>query len=206
MSQYFSIHEKNPQQRLIHRAVEILHKGGVVVYPTDSSYALGCHMGDKTALDRIRRIRALDFDHHFTLMCRDLSELGRYSQVSNASYRLLKALTPGPFTFLLKATKEVPRRLQHSKRKTIGLRVPDNSITAALLEAHRSPLMTATLQLPDAELPLFDPSEIREILQHHVDLVIDGGNGGIEPTTVIDLTGSQPLLLRLGKGDPLGFV
>lgn len=202
MSQFFQIHPENPQARLVHRAVEIIRDGGVVVYPTDSSYAIGCHLGDKQAMERIRRIRQLDDKHHFTLMCRDLSEIATYAKVDNQAYRLIKALTPGPYTFLLVATHEVPRRLQHAKRKTIGLRVPDDRIAQAMLEELREPIMSSTLILPGAEFPETDAEDIRDRLEHQVDLIIDGGNCGLEPTTVVDLaSGSAPVVLRQGKGD-----
>jgi tRNA threonylcarbamoyl adenosine modification protein (Sua5/YciO/YrdC/YwlC family) len=201
MAQFFRIHPDNPQARLINQAAEIIRQGGLVVYPTDSAYALGCHIGDKEALERIRSLRKLDKDHNFTLMCRDLSELATYAKVSNQSFRMLKKNTPGPYTFILEATSEVPRRLLHPKRKTIGLRVPDNAITLALLTELAEPLMTSSLLLPGDEYPLSDPYEIREQLEHHVDLVIDGGFCGLEPTTVIDLTAEAPELIRQGKGD-----
>ena len=200
MSQFLQIHPDNPQSRLIQRAVEIIREGGVIVYPTDSGYALGCHIGDKQAMERIRRIRQLDDKHHFTLVCRDLSELSLYAKVSNSAYRLLKNLTPGPYTFILLATREVPRRLQHPKRKTIGLRVPDNTIAQSLLEALGEPIMSTTLILPGEDMPLTDPYEIREILEHSVDLVIDGGYCGIESTTVVDLESDEPEIIRQGKG------
>jgi tRNA threonylcarbamoyl adenosine modification protein (Sua5/YciO/YrdC/YwlC family) len=200
MSQFLQIHPDNPQPRLIHRAVDIIQQGGVIVYPTDSAYALGCHIGDKSAMERIRRIRQVDERHHFTLVCRDLSELSVYAKVDNEAYRLIKNLTPGPYTFLLLATREVPRRLQHPKRKTIGLRVPDNIIAMHLLESLGEPLMSSTLLLPGDELPLTDPYDIRRTLEHEVDLVIDGGYCGIEPTTVLDLVSDEPQVLRFGKG------
>ncbi len=200
MSQFFQVHPDNPQSRLVHQAVDIIRAGGVVVYPTDSAYALGCHLGDKGALDRIRRIRQLEPKHNFTLMCRDLSVLASYARVDNAAYRLLRGNTPGPYTFILEATSEVPRRLQHPRRKTIGLRVPENNIALALLADLREPLMSATLIMPGDEYPLIDPYEIRELLEHEVDLVIDGGYCGMEPTTVIDLSTGIPELTRQGKG------
>jgi tRNA threonylcarbamoyl adenosine modification protein (Sua5/YciO/YrdC/YwlC family) len=200
MSQFFEIHPDNPQPRLIHQAVEILHKGGLVAYPTDSCYALGCHIGDKAAMERIRRIRRVDKDHHFTLMCRDLSEISTYAKLENDAYRLMKNLTPGPYTFILKATRDVPRRLQHPKRRTIGIRVPDHQVTLAMLEALGQPIMSSTLILPDTELPLTDPYQIRVILEHEVDLVIDGGFCDIEPSTVLDMTTGLPEVLREGKG------
>lgn len=201
MSQFFQIHPDNPQPRLVSQAVDILRDGGLVVYPTDSSYAIGCHLGDKDAMERIRRIRQLDARHHFTLVCRDLSEIATYAKVDNQAYRLLKSLTPGPYTFLLPATHEVPRRLQHAKRKTIGLRVPDHRVAQALLAELGEPIMSSTLILPDAELPETDAEEIRERLDKLVDLIIDGGNCGFEPTTVIDLASGVPEVLRQGKGD-----
>ncbi|MEH6609395.1 MAG: L-threonylcarbamoyladenylate synthase [Halioglobus sp.] len=201
MSQFFQIHPENPQARLVRQAVDIIRQGGVVVYPTDSAYALGCHIGDKQALDRIRRIRKLDDRHNFTLVCRDLSEIATYSRVDNKVYRLLRACTPGPYTFILKATSEVPRRLLHPKRKTVGLRVPDNAIASALLADLGEPLMSVTLIMPGEEYPLIDPYDIREVLEHEVDLVIDGGYCGMEATTVVDLADDAPLILRAGKGD-----
>jgi tRNA threonylcarbamoyl adenosine modification protein (Sua5/YciO/YrdC/YwlC family) len=206
VSQFFQIHPDNPQARLIRQAVDIIRDGGVVVYPTDSAYALGCHIGDKNALDRIRRIRRLDDKHNFTLVCRDLSELASYARVDNTAYRLLKHNTPGAFTFILEATSEVPRRLKHPKRKTIGLRVPDNEIALALLRDLDEPLMSVTLIMPGEEYPLIDPYEIREILEHEVDLVIDGGYCGMEPTTVIDMSMDSPQLMRQGKGDSEAFL
>lgn len=205
MAQYFEIHPENPQHRLIHQAVEILNRGGVIVYPTDSSYALGCHIGDKQALDRIRTIRRVDAKHNFTLVCRDLSELSVYAKVENSVYRLLKHFTPGAYTFILKATGEVPRRLQNPKRKTIGLRVPANNITLALLDQLNQPLMSSTLILPDEEQPLSDPHDIREQLEHQVDLVIDGGFCGLEATTVVDMVSGTPEVIRRGKGDAEPF-
>ncbi|GBE07341.1 threonylcarbamoyl-AMP synthase [bacterium BMS3Bbin11] len=205
MAQYFEIHPENPQQRLIYQAVEILNQGGVIVYPTDSSYALGCHIGDKQALNRIRSIRRVDARHNFTLVCRDLSELSTYAKVENSVYRLLKHYTPGAYTFILKATGEVPRRLQNPKRKTIGLRVPNNNITLALLEQLRQPIMSSTLILPNDEQPLSEPHNIREQLEHQVDLVIDGGFCGQEATTVIDMVNGVPEIIRRGKGDVAPF-
>jgi tRNA threonylcarbamoyl adenosine modification protein (Sua5/YciO/YrdC/YwlC family) len=200
VSQFFQVHPDNPQVRLVRQAADIIRAGGVVVYPTDSAYALGCHIGDKSALDRIRRIRHLEPRHNFTLMCRDLSELASYAQVDNWAYRLLRSSTPGPYTFILEATSEVPRRLQHPKRKTIGLRVPENNIALALLADLGEPLMSVTLIMPDDEYPLIDPYEIRELLEHEVDLVIDGGYCGMEPTSVIDLSTGIPVIMREGKG------
>lgn len=205
MSQFFQIHPENPQARLIRQAIDIIREGGVIAYPTDSAYALGCKIGDKDALDRIRKIRKLDDRHNFTLMCRDLSEIATYARVDNTAYRLLRHCTPGPYTFILKATSEVPRRLMHPKRKTVGLRVPDNPIAAALLEDLGEPLMSVTLIMPGDEFPLIDPYDIRETLEHHVDLVIDGGYCGMEATTVVDLADDIPIVLRAGKGDLTPF-
>ncbi|MCP8898835.1 L-threonylcarbamoyladenylate synthase [Gilvimarinus xylanilyticus] len=201
MAQFFQIHPENPQPRLISQAVDIIRRGGIIAYPTDSAYALGCHIGDKMALDRIRLMRRLDKNHNFTLMCRDLSEIATYARVDNQVFRLLKAHTPGPYTFILEGTSEVPRRLRHPKRKTIGLRVPDNKIALALLEELNEPLMSSTLLLPDDEFPLTDPYDIRDTLEHQVELVIDGGFCGLEPTTVVGLTDDAPELIRQGKGD-----
>ena len=201
VSQFFEIHPDNPQRRLIHQAVKIINDGGLIVYPTDSCYALGCSLGNKAAMGRIRRIRNVNGKHHFTLVCRDLSEISTYAIVDNKAYRLLKANTPGPYTFLLKATHEVPRRLQTPGRKTIGLRVPDNTIVHALLEELGEPLMSSTLTLPGDDLPLTDTDEMRERLEHDVDLVIDGGYCGVEPSTVVDLVGETPVLVRKGKGE-----
>ena len=201
MSQFFRIHPDNPQIRLIHHSVDILRAGGVVVYPTDSAYALGCHIGDKSALQRIRQIRRLSDNHNLSLVCRDLSDLGTYAKVNNSAYRLLKSATPGPYTFLLQATREVPRRLVHPKRKTIGLRVPDNNICRALLNELAEPMMSTTLILPGEEYPLIDPAEIRELLEHQVDLVIDGGFCGLEVTSVINLEEDAPVIIREGCGD-----
>lgn len=206
MSQFFSIHPDNPQLRLVRQAVEILREGGVIVYPTDSAYALGCHIGDKSALDRIRSIRQLEKHHNFTLVCRDLSELATYAKVNNVVFRLLKAHTPGPYTFILEATSEVPRRLIQGKRKTIGLRVPGHQVALALLEELGEPIMSATLQLPGDEYPLTDPYDIRDLLQSRVDLVIDGGYCGLETTSVIDLTGDTPRIVRQGMGDTHFFA
>ena len=205
MSQFYQIHPDNPQARLVRSAADIIRGGGVVVYPTDSAYALGCQIGDKSALDRIRRIRKLDDRHNFTLVCSDLSEIAAYAKVDNSAYRLLRHCTPGPYTFILKATSEVPRRLMHPKRKTVGLRVPDNRIAAALLQDLGEPLMSVTLIMPGDECPLIDPYDIRDTLQHDVDLVIDGGYCGMEPTTVVDLADDAPMVLRVGKGDIAPF-
>lgn len=205
MTQYFTVHPDNPQLRLIRQAAEIVRAGGVIVYPTDSCYAFGCQLGDKAAMERIRAIRRLDERHHFTLVCRDLSEISKYARVDDLQFRLLKANTPGSYTFILQATKEVPRRLQHPKRATIGLRVPDHPIVAALLDELGEPLLSCTLILPGDELPLNNPEEIRERLDRQVDLILDGGFCGVEPTTVIDLTADAPLLIRQGKGSVTPF-
>lgn len=201
MSQYFAIHPTHPQPRLLARAAEIVGAGGLLVYPTDATYALGCQIGDKAALERIRQIRQLDKHHHFTLACRDLSEIATYARVNDQSFRILKQLTPGPFTFLLTATREVPRRLVHAKKKTIGIRIPDHPIAQGLLEALGMPMMTTTMQLPGDLRPLVDPEEIRERLEGTVDCIIDGGACGVEPTTVVDLTGDQPVITRQGLGE-----
>jgi len=200
MSQYFSVYPSHPQLRLLQRAAEIVAAGGVIVYPTDTAYALGCHIGDKQSLDRIRQIRRLGDKHHFTLMCRDLSEISVYARVNDANYRILKHFTPGPFTFVLTATREVPRRLVHPKRKTIGLRVPDNVIALQLLELLGEPMMTTTMRFPDQELPFTDPEDLRARLEQSVDLIIDGGPGGVQLTTVVDLTGPVPQVTRQGLG------
>ena len=207
MSQFFVIHPDNPQQRLIREAVKILQSGGVVVYPTDSCYALGCMLGDKEAMERILTIRQIDLKHHLTLVCHDLSELSNYAKVDNGQFRMLKAATPGSYTFILQATREVPRRTLHPKRATIGLRVPDHKIALALLAEYGEPILSCTLMLPGDEEPLTDPYEIRERLENQVELVIDGGWCGTEPTTVIDLTGPSPELVRAGRGplDLFGF-
>jgi len=202
MAQLFLIHPQNPQRRLVEQAAELLRGGAVVAYPTDSCYALGCHLGDKAAMERIRAIRQMDDQHHLTLVCRDLSEIAQYARIDNRQFRLLKSGTPGSYTFILQATREVPRRLQHPKRATIGLRVPDHAVAQALLAALDEPILSTTLILPDDETPLNDPDEIRARLERQVDLVIDSGSCGVEPTTVVDLTGEVPLLVRAGKGDP----
>ncbi len=201
MAQYFEIHPDNPQKRLIQQAVQIIDRGGLIIYPTDSSYALGCHIGDKRAMERIQRLRKVDSKHHFTLVCSDLSEIGVYAKVDNSAYRLMKTLTPGPYTFLLPATSEVPRRLMNPKRKTIGVRVPDHRITHALLEELGQPIMSSTLIEPGASEPLDDPEEIRDKYDKQVDLIIDGGHCGHEPTTVISLIDGSPEIIRHGKGD-----
>ncbi|KGA24180.1 threonylcarbamoyl-AMP synthase [Pectobacterium brasiliense] len=206
MSQFFYIHPQNPQPRLINQSVEFLHKGGVIVYPTDSGYALGCMLGEKNALERICRIRDLGSDHNFTLMCRDLSELSTYAHVDNSAFRLIKNNTPGNYTFILKATKEVPRRLMNEKRKTIGLRVPSNPIALELLAALNEPLMSTTLMLPGNDFAESDPEEIQDRLGKQVDLIIHGGSLGQQPTTVIDLTESAPRVAREGTGDVTPFL
>ena len=207
MSQFFYIHPENPQARLINQAVEILQKGGVIVYPTDSGYALGCMMGDKHAMDRIVAIRKLPEGHNFTLVCSDLSELSTYATVSNTAYRLIKNNTPGRYTFILTATKELPRRLMTSKRKTIGLRVPDNKIALDLLSALGEPILSCSLMLPGEEhTTQSDPEEIRDRLEHQVDLIIHGGYLGQEPTTVVDLTKESPVILREGSGSTAPFI
>lgn len=202
---FFQIHAENPQERLVKQAVEVIRKGGVIIYPTDSSYALGCRLGDKSALERIRRIRRLDDKHNFTLMCRDLSELGVFAKVNTTAFRLLKAYTPGSYTYILNATREVPRMLMHPKRRTIGLRVPGHPIAQALLAELGEPLMSVTLILPDATEPLSDPYEIRDLLESQVDLIIDGGYGGIEASTVVSFVDEEPEVLRIGCGDPEPF-
>lgn len=206
MSQYFVIHPENPQKRLIHRSALIVRKGGVLAYPTDSGYALGCHLGDRQAVERIRRIRGLDAKHFFTLVCRDLSDVGIYARFDTPAYRLMKRSTPGPYTFILRATREVPRRLLNPKRKSLGLRIPAHPVTQALLEELNEPLLSTTLILPGESFPRNDASEIRESLEHQVDLVIDGGPCGTIPTTVVDLSDTQPVILREGKGDVTPFV
>ncbi|GAN29875.1 TPA: threonylcarbamoyl-AMP synthase [Legionella pneumophila subsp. pneumophila] len=205
MSQFFALHPDNPQARLLRKAVSIIEEGGLIVYPTDSGYALGCSLGNKSALERIRRLRQLDKHHNMTLVCRDLSQLGTYAKVSNPIFRLLKAFTPGSYTFILNATHEVPRLMLHPKRRTLGLRVPDNTITLSLLECLEAPLMSTTLILPGAEAPLSEPEAIKDLLGNQIDLIIDGGNCGHEPTTVVDLTGDYPVIIREGKGDPEPF-
>ncbi|MCJ8273679.1 MAG: L-threonylcarbamoyladenylate synthase [Psychrosphaera sp.] len=206
MSQFFYVHPDNPQARLMHQAVEIINRGGVIVYPTDSGYALGCHTGDKQALERICKIRQFGKDHNFTLMCRDLSELSIYAQVDNAAFRLLKHNTPGAYTFIFKGTKEVPKRLLNAKKKTIGIRVPNNPITLALLEALGEPLMSTTLIMPGAESAESDPDTIRDCLEKQVDLIIHGGYLGELPTTVVDMTDEDDIrIARYGVGDPAPF-
>ncbi len=205
MSQFFTLHPTHPESRLIKRAAEIVRNGGVIAYPTDSCYALGCHIGDKAAMERIRSIRDVDERHHFTLVCRDLSEIGTFAKVNNAQYRLLKAHTPGHFTFILQATRELPRRLAHPKRATIGVRVPDHVAALALLGELGEPLLSSTLMLPGETEALNDAEEIRAKLSHKLDLILDGGACGVQPTTVIDLSGDEPILVRQGKGDSTVF-
>jgi tRNA threonylcarbamoyl adenosine modification protein (Sua5/YciO/YrdC/YwlC family) len=205
MSQYFELHPVNPQLRLIRRAVDIVRQGGVIAYPTDSCYALGCHIGDKAALERVRRIRQADRDHHFTLLCRDVAEAARFVRIETPQFRLIKSCTPGPYTFLLPATRETPRRLQHEKRRTVGVRIPEHPVPQLLLAELGEPLMSSTLMLPGDELPLTDGVEIRSRLEHQVDAVLDGGHCGIAPTTVIDMAVDPPVLLRRGRGDVRQF-
>lgn len=205
MSQFYALHPDNPQARLVRKAVSIIEDGGLIVYPTDSGYALGCSLGNKSALERIRRLRQLDKNHNMTLVCRDLSQLSVYARVSNPIFRLLKAFTPGAYTFILNATHQVPKLMLHPKKKTLGLRVPDNTITLSLLESLEAPLMSTTLILPGAEAPLSEPESIKDLLGNHTDLIIDGGHCSHEPTTVVDLTGDYPVILREGKGDPEPF-
>lgn len=200
MAQFFSLHPDQPQPRLVRQAAEILRAGGVAAFPTDAAYSLGCRIGDAEAVARIRAIREVDERHHFTLMCRDLSEIATYARVDNAQFRLLKATTPGSYTFILEGTKELPRRILHPKRKTIGLRVPDHPVPLALLEELNEPMLTSTLMLPGDELPLNDPEEIRDRLEKRIDLIIEAGACGLEMTTVVDLTGAAPVLVRTGRG------
>ena len=206
MSQFFQIHAENPQARLIKQAVEIIRKGGVVVYPTDSSYAMGCQIGDKTAIERVRRLRQLDKNHNFTLICCDLSQMGLFAKIDTANFRLLKAYVPGPYTFILNATREVPRLLMHEKRRTIGLRVPSNPIVRELVAELGEPLMSVSLILPGDEEPMTDPYEIRQRLEHQVDLIIDGGFGDLKASTVINLADGEPEVVRVGCGDPAPFL
>ena len=208
MAQFFSVHPEQPQPRLIRQAAEILRAGGIVAFPTDAAYSLGCRVGDADAVARIRAIREVDERHHFTLMCRDLSEIAIYARVDNAQFRLLKATTPGSYTFILEGTKELPRRILHPKRKTIGLRVPDHAVPLALLEELNEPMLTSTLLLPGDDLPLNDPEEIRDRLEKRIDLVVECGACGLEMTTIVDLTGPAPELVRAGRGalEPLGLV
>jgi tRNA threonylcarbamoyl adenosine modification protein (Sua5/YciO/YrdC/YwlC family) len=205
MALLIAIHPVDPQPRLIRQAIAAMRDGSVVVYPTDATYALGCMIGDKEAMERIRRIRDAGKNHNFTLVCRDLSEIAKYARVDNSQYRLLRAFTPGPYTFLLEATREVPKRLQNPKRRTIGIRVPDNAIVAMLLAELGEPIMSSSLLLPGEEQPMTDPQEIKERLDHQVDLVIDGGAGGLEPSSVVDLSSGAPVVVRAGKGDVSAF-
>ena len=200
MAQFFSVHPTHPQARLVRRAAEIVRGGGLIAYPTDSCYALGCHLGDASAQQRLRRVRGVDDRHHLTLMCRDLSEIAAYAVVGNVQFRMLKLATPGSYTFILRATKEVPRRLQHPRRKTIGVRVPAHAAAQALLAELGEPMLSSTLILPGSQVPLSDAAEIRAALEHALDLVVDCGSCGVEPTTVVDLTGDEPLVLRKGRG------
>jgi tRNA threonylcarbamoyl adenosine modification protein (Sua5/YciO/YrdC/YwlC family) len=206
MSIYLQLHPVSPQRRFIRQAVECLRAGGVIVYPTDSCYALGCHIGDKSALERIRSIRETDRNHHFTLVCRDLADVGKYAVVENWQYRLLRSHTPGPYTFLLKASRETPRRLKHERRGTIGLRVPDHPVTQMLLTELGEPVMSSTLLLPGEELPRTDAREIYELLEQKVDMVLDGGNCGLVPTSVIDLSAGRAEVVRAGRGDVTPFA
>jgi tRNA threonylcarbamoyl adenosine modification protein (Sua5/YciO/YrdC/YwlC family) len=206
MSIYLQLHPVSPQRRFIRQAVECLRAGGVIVYPTDSCYALGCHIGDKSALERIRGIRETDRNHHFTLVCRDLADVGKYAVVENWQYRLLRTHTPGPYTFLLKASRETPRRLKHERRGTIGLRVPDHPVTQMLLTELGEPVMSSTLLLPGEELPRTDAKEIYDLLEQKVDLVLDGGNCGLVPTSVIDLSAGHAEVVRVGRGDVTPFA
>jgi tRNA threonylcarbamoyl adenosine modification protein (Sua5/YciO/YrdC/YwlC family) len=206
LSQYFELHPQDPQPRLLRQAAQIVRSGGLIAYPTDSCYALGCHIGDAGALERLRRIRQADRNHHFTLVCRDLAEVARYALIETWQFRLLKAATPGPFTFLLPATRETPRRLQHPRRRTIGVRIPDHAVPLRLLAELGEPLMSSTLLLPGDELPLTDGREIRSRLEQQVDAVLDAGHCGIEPTTVVDLAVSPPVILRQGRGQLPGMT
>jgi tRNA threonylcarbamoyl adenosine modification protein (Sua5/YciO/YrdC/YwlC family) len=206
MSQRLHVHPLNPQLRLIRQAAELIRKGSLVVYPTDSGYAFGWHIGDRAAAERLQRIRQTGKDHNFTLVCRDLSEIATYARIENPTYRLLRAHTPGPYTFILRATREVPRRLQNPKQQTVGIRVPDHPVPLALLAELGEPLMSSTLILPDHDLPLADPDDIEEALAGRIDLLIDSGNCGLDPTTVVDLTGSYPRVLRQGRGDASAFA
>ncbi len=206
MAKIIEIHPVDPQPRRVAEIVETIREGGLIAYPTDSSYAFGCHIGDKRAMDRIRRIRRTDRNHNFTLVCSDLSEISTYARVDNWAYRMLKSMTPGPFTFILPATREVPKRLQHPKRRTIGLRVPDHPLVRAVLDALGEPIMSSTLLLPGDELPLTDPLEIEERIGHEIDLIVDAGPTGIEPTSVIDISDDTVKVLRVGRGDVSAFL
>ncbi len=206
MGQYFKVHAVNPQIRLLNRAADVVRAGGVLVYPTDSSYAFGWSLDDKNALERVRRLRGIERDHDFTLACRDLSDIATYARVENWAYRLLKALTPGPYTFILRATPQLPKRLQDPKRRSIGIRVPDHTIAQGLLGALGEPLMSSTLLLPPDPFPLTDPEDIRDRLERHVDAIVDGGSCGLEPTSVLDLSGDEVVVVRKGKGDVAAFT
>ena len=201
MAKIIELHPTDPQPRRIEKIVELIHDGGLIAYPTDSSYAFGCHIGDKRAMDRIRRIRRTDRKHNFTLVCKDLSEISTYARVENWAYRMVRSMTPGPYTFILPATREVPKRLQNPKRRTIGIRVPDHPFVRALLAALGEPIMSSTLSLPGDDRPLTDPLEIDERIGHEIDLIVDAGASGIEPTSVIDLSGGHVEILRIGRGD-----
>jgi tRNA threonylcarbamoyl adenosine modification protein (Sua5/YciO/YrdC/YwlC family) len=205
MSQFFYVHPDNPQGRLMKQAAAVIHQGGVIVYPTESGYALGCHIGDKKALERICRIRAIDKNHNFTLACSDLSELSEYARVDNSAFRLMKNNTPGPYTFIFKGTKEVPKRLLNLKKKTIGIRIPENRIAHALLEELQAPIMSTTLIMPGEDTAEYDPEHIRDILEHQVDLILNGGYLGEKPTTVIDFSEDNVDIIRVGQGDPAPF-
>ncbi|MEW6992874.1 L-threonylcarbamoyladenylate synthase [Colwelliaceae bacterium MEBiC 14330] len=205
MSQFFYVHPDNPQGRLMKQAAEIIKQGGVIVYPTDSGYALGCHLGDKKALERICRIRNIDKEHNFTLVCQDLSQISEYTRVDNSAFRLLKNNTPGAYTFIFKGSKEVPKRLLNPKKKTIGIRVPDNTIAQSLLTELAEPIMSTSLIMPDAEMAEYDPEQIRELLEHQVDLIINGGHLGEHPTTVVDFSNDNIEVIRVGEGDPSPF-
>ncbi len=205
MSQFFYVHPDNPQGRLMKQAAEIIKQGGVIVYPTDSGYALGCHLGDKKALERICRIRNIDKEHNFTLVCQDLSQISEYTRVDNSAFRLLKNNTPGPYTFIFKGSKEVPKRLLNPKKKTIGIRVPDNTIAQSLLTELAEPIMSTSLIMPGAEMAEYDPEQIRELLEHQVDLIINGGHLGEHPTTVVDFSNDNIEIIRVGEGEPSPF-
>ena len=205
VARIIEIHPDNPQERLVAALVKVIRSGGLIAYPTDSSYAFGCHIGDKRAMDRIRRIRRTDRNHNFTLVCSDLSEISTYARVDNWAYRLLKSMTPGPYTFILPATREVPKRLQHPKRRTIGLRVPDHQVVRSMLDSLGEPIMSSTLSLPGDDMPQTDPHEIDRLIGHQIDAIIDAGPVGIEPTSVIDLSSGTAEVLRVGRGDVSAF-
>lgn len=201
MARLIEIHPTDPQSRLVASVVQAIHSGAVIAYPTDSSYAIGCHIGDKPAMDRIRRIRRTDKDHNFTLVCSDLAEISQYARIDNWAYRMIRSMTPGPYTFILPATRGVPKRLQNPKRRTIGLRVPDHAVVRAMLDTLGEPIMSSTLTLPDDDMPLTDALQIEERIGHEIDVIVDAGPAGIEPTSVIDLSGDTPEVLRVGRGD-----